>query len=422
MIEKDIIKHLILEHQQRVVNIAFQQRAYPIEDHLNYVFTGLRRAGKSYMMYQRIRHLLDAGHAKEEILYFNFEDERLVSLTTDDLDRIKLCFEEMFDVRPLFFLDEIQVVDHWEKFARRLADQGYRVYVTGSNARMLSSEIATTLGGRYVIQHIEPYSFAETLISMGLDLNDKNFIHRHHKDVTKAYEVYFRHGGLPELSAVTDKRAWLSNLYQKILLGDLVTRYQVRNPYALQVLIRKLAGSVKQPTSFNRLANVVSSSGKKISTDTVIDYLGYLQESFLIFSAENIAAKLADKLSNKKYYFSDNGILNLFLIDPLTSLLENQVAIQLRRQYGEEFYFYHRGIEVDFYVPAENLAIQVCYSLLDVETRRREVGALHQLSKQIRVDQMIIITKDEEESIMERGINIKVIPVWKWLLEMKNEK
>ncbi len=422
MIEKDTIKHLILEHQQRVVDIAFQERVYPIESNLNYVFTGLRRAGKSYMMYQQIRHMLDAGHAKEEILYFNFEDERIVSLLTEDLDSIKICFEEMYDVRPLFFLDEIQVVDHWEKFARRLADQGYRVYVAGSNARMLSHEIATTLGGRYVVQHIEPYSFVETLVSKGFDVHDKNFIYRHHKDISKAYEIYFRFGGLPEIIALTDKRAWLSNLYQKILLGDLVTRYQVRNPYALQVLIRKLASSIKQPTSFNRLANIVSSSGKKISTDTVIDYLGYIQESFLVFSVENIAAKLVDKLSNKKYYFSDNGILNLFLIDPLTSLLENQVAIQLRRQYGEEFYFFHRGIEVDFYVPAEYLAIQVCYSLLDIETRRREVSALLQLSKQIKVDQMVIITKDEEETINEAGFNIEVIPVWKWLLKMKNEE
>ncbi len=422
MVEKDIIKHLIIEHQQRAVDVAFQERSYAIDDKLNYVFTGLRRAGKSYMMYQQIRHLLDAGHAKEEMLYFNFEDERIVSLATADLDRIKLCFEEMFDHRPVFFLDEIQLVDHWEKFARRLADQGYRVYVTGSNARMLSSEIATTLGGRYVIQHIYPYSFGEYLVSMGVNIHDKNVIYRHYKDITKAYETYFRFGGLPELTVVADKRAWLSNLYQKILLGDLVTRYKVRNAFALQVLIRKLAGSVKQPTSFNRLANVVSSSGKKISTDTVIDYLGYLQESWLIFSFENIAAKLADKVSNKKYYFSDNGLLNLFLIDPLTSLLENQVAIQLRRLYGEEVYFYHRGIEVDFYVPSAQLAVQVSYNIQDAETRRREVSALHRLSKQIAVDRMLIITKDEEDTIREHELIIEVIPVWKWLLQTYDNK
>lgn len=417
MIEKDTIKLLIAEYQQRAVDVSFQKRPYVMEDNLNYVFTGLRRAGKSYMMFQQIRHMLDMGHAKEEILYFNFEDDRLMSLATADLDRIKVCFEEMFDCKPIFFLDEIQVVDYWEKFARRLADQGYRVYVTGSNARMLSSEIATTLGGRYVIKHVFPYSFREYLTSAGIDMNDKNVLYRHQADIIKSYEIYFRFGGLPELTVVNDKRTWLSNLYQKILLGDLVTRYQVRNAFALQVLIRKLASSVKQPTSFNRLANVVSSSGKKITTDTVIDYLGYLQESWLLFSLENIAAKLVDKSSNKKYYFTDNGLLNLFLIDPITSLLENQVAIHLRRLYGEEVYYYHRGIEVDFYVPAAKMAIQACYSLLDAETRQREVSALVKLSRQIEVERLVIITKDEQETITEKECTIEVIPVWRWLLQ-----
>ncbi|MEI6143142.1 MAG: hypothetical protein WCP85_27950, partial [Mariniphaga sp.] len=211
------------------------------------------------------------------------------------------------------------------------------------------------------------------------------------------------------------KRAWLSSLYQKIFFGDLITRYQVRNDFALRVLIRKLAESVKQPTSFNRLANVVSSSGKKISTDTVIDYLGYLKESWLIFPVENICAKLAEKESNKKYYFIDNGILNLFLVDPFSSLLENQVAIQLRRQYGDDVYFYHQGIEVDFYIPEIQLAVQVCYSLLDSETRKREINALVKMSKRVEVKRWIIISKEEEDMITEQGIIIEVVPVWKWL-------
>jgi hypothetical protein len=414
-VNKDIVKLLIAEYQQKAIEISFQERPYIIEDKLNYVFVGLRRVGKSYLMFQQIRKLLDAGHSKDEFLYFNFEDDRIASLATEDLDRIKVCYEEMFDCKPIFFLDEIQIVDGWEKFARRLADQGYRVYVTGSNAKMLSSEIATTLGGRYIIQNVYPYSFLENLTSLGIDLTDRNFIYRLHNEIVKAYENYFRFGGLPELTQVNDKRAWLSNLYQKIFFGDLITRYQIRNDFALRVLIRKLAESVKQPTSFNRLANVVSSSGKKISTDTVIDYLGYLKESWLIFPVENICAKLAEKESNKKYYFIDNGLLNLFLIDPSTSLLENHVAIQLRRLYGDSVYFYHNGIEVDFYIPEIQLAVQVCYSLLDPETRKREINALVKMSKRIDVKKWNIITKDEEETISDQGIIIEVIPAWKWL-------
>ncbi|MDP3433418.1 MAG: ATP-binding protein [Bacteroidota bacterium] len=412
---KETAKLLITEYQQKAVEVSFQERSYKMEDNLNYVFVGLRRVGKSYLMFQQIRHLLDAGHSKEEILYFNFEDDRIASLDTEDLDRIKICYEEMFDCKPIFFLDEIQTVDRWEKFVRRLADQGYRVYVTGSNAKMLSSEIATTLGGRYIIQNVYPYSFPEYLTSLGIDLTDKNFVYRNRTEIVKAFENYFHFGGLPEVTQITDKRAWLSSLYQRIFFGDLITRYQIRNDFALRVLIRKLAESVKQPTSFNRLANVVSSSGKKISTDTVIDYLGYLKESWLIFPVENICAKLAEKEANKKYYFIDNGILNLFLVDPSTSLLENQVAIQLRRWYGDDVYFYHHGIEVDFYIPDVQLAVQVCYSLQDPETRKREINALLKMSKRIEVIRWIIITKDEEDTISEQGIRIEVIPAWKWL-------
>jgi len=414
--EKDIIKLLILEYQRKVVEVTFQVRPYIIEDQLNYVFVGLRRVGKSYLMFQQIRHLLDMGHSIDEILYFNFEDDRIASLSIEDLDKIKICYEELFDCKPIFFLDEIQIVDQWEKFARRLTDQGYRVYVTGSNAKMLSSEIATTLGGRFMIQNVYPYSFKEYLGLTGIDLSDKHYLYRFRSEIVKGYETYFRYGGLPELIHIDDKRAWLSGLYQKIYFGDLISRYQVRNDFALRVLIRKLAESVKQATSFNRLANVVSASGKKISTDTVIDYLGYLKETWLTFSVENISAKLADKEANKKYYFIDNGLLNLFLVDPFTSLLENQVAIQLHHLYGNDVYFYHQGIEVDFYVMEEQLAVQVCYSMGDVETRKREVGGLLKMAKHLEIKKMMIITKDEEETILEQGVSIEVVPVWKWLL------
>jgi predicted AAA+ superfamily ATPase len=359
--------------------------------------------------------LLALGHSKEESLYFNFEDDRIFSLDIKDLDLIKICFEEMYDCKPIFFLDEIQIIEHWEKFARRLADQGYRVYITGSNAKMLSSEIATTLGGRYVVRNVYPFSFKEYLLLSGIDLNSKNTVYQHYKTINKMFENYFRFGGLPELMHVANKRIWLSSLYQKVFFGDLVTRHQIRNDFALRVLIRKLAESVKQPSSFTRLTNVVSSSGKKASTDTIIDYLGYLKETWLIFPVENFCAKLVEKESNKKYYFIDNGLLNLFLLDPLTSLLENLVAIQLRRLYGEDVYFYQHNIEVDFYIPEIQLAVQVCYSLHDVETRAREINALLKMGQQMNVKKMIIITKEEEENIIQNGYNIEVISVIKWL-------
>ena len=185
----------------------------------------------------------------------------------------------------------------------------------------------------------------------------------------------------------------------------------------MKVLIRKLAENVKQPSSFNRLSNIVSSTGVKVTTDTVIDYLEFLQATWLIFSIENYASKLVEKVSNQKYYFIDNGLLNLFLIDPETSLLENLVAISLKKKYEEELYFYHQNIEVDFYIPTKNLAVQVSYSLKEEATRKREITALLKIAKVMDVDKLLIITHDEEEMIVEDGKEIAVVPIWKWLLE-----
>jgi hypothetical protein len=413
---KDLIKLLIVEYQQKIPEIAVQKREFRLDDNLNYVFVGLRRAGKSYLMYRQINQLISAGHSINEMLYFNFEDDRISSLTTSDLDLIKVSYEEMYDTKPIFFLDEIQLVEKWEKFVRRLADQKYRVYATGSNAQMLSSEIATTLGGRFMIQEVYPYSFTEYLTSVGVDVNDRNFQYIYHKEINRAFEDFFKFGSLPEITQVSDKRAWLSSLYQKIFWGDLLTRYQIRNDFAMRVLIRKLAESVRQPISFNRLAQVVSVSGKKIVTDTVIDYLGYLKDAWLIFQVENIHSKIAEKESNKKYYFIDNGILNLFLIDPLTALLENQVAIFLKRNFGEEVYYYNHNIEVDFYLSEQKTAIQVSYSLKDKETKTREINALLKISEFLPVEEMIIVTKDEDEIISTENYQIKVVSAKNYFL------
>lgn len=414
---KDLIKYLISYYQEFVSQISFEKREYELEANANYVFVGLRRAGKSYLMYQHIHHLMEQGHSIEEMLYFNFEDDRIDSITISDLDLIKTCYEEMYDHRPIFFLDEIQNIKGWEKFARRLADTGYRVYITGSNAKMLSSEIATTLGGRYLIKDIYPFSFSEYLLYKKIDLSDKNARFKFRTAITKEYEEYFRNGGLPETLQMADKRAWISSLFNKIFFGDLVTRHQVRNDFALRIMIRKLAESVKQSTSYNRIASIASTVGKKISVDTVIDYMGYLQESWLILSYENIAAKLINKESNRKYYFIDNGILNLFLLDPATSLLENQVAIRLRQKYGNQVYFYNKNVEVDFVVYDEGIAIQVSYSLSDPETEKREVDALLKLNKVLPMRKLMIICKDEERDITVNDVTIQVIPVWKWLLD-----
>lgn len=415
--EKDTAKRLILEYQDYASGIPMVRRDMDMLPGQNHVLVGLRRAGKSFMMYQMMHDLIEGGHDKEEILYFNFEDDRASNLTIEDLDLIKTAYEELFDHKPIFFLDEIQIVDGWEKFARRLADTGYRVYITGSNAKMLSREIATTLGGRYMVQEVFPYSFGEFLRATGVDL-PKGWEFRNPPQVIRAFDTYFKYGGIPETSANDNrfKRAWLSSLFNKIYFGDLVTRHSIRNDAAMKMLVRKLAESVKQPISYNRAASIVSAVGRKVKQETIVDYISYLMESWLIIPVENYAAKLVDKVTNKKYYFVDNGILTLFLIDPATSLLENMVAIELRRLHADELYFYHNGIDVDFVLSERRIAIQVSYSIADAPTRKREIDALLAFNGLHAMDRLMIITKDEEEIIEKNGVRIEVLPLWKWLL------
>ena len=414
---KDLIKLLISEYQAYVSQVELIPRNVELVDGLNYVFVGLRHAGKSYLMFQRIAQLIKQGHKKEEILYFNFEDDRIDSLDVKDLDLIKTCYEEMYDSRPIFFLDEIQLVDRWEKFARRLADQKYQVYITGSNAKMLSSEIATTLGGRYMIHEVYPYSFQEYLNANGIDIHEKNAIFAFGKQIVKLANTYFQHGGLPETVGMKEPRSWMSNLFSKIFFGDLVARYRIRNDYALRVMIRKMAESVKQPLSYNRIASIVSSTGKKLSTDAAIDYVEYMTETWLILPYENLYGKLQDKESNRKYYFTDNGLLHLFLVDANTSLLENIVAVTLRRKYGDGSYFWNsKNAEVDFVVPEEGLAVQVSYSMADADTFKRETDGLLKLHSVQPINKMIVVTMEEESIVEKDGYHIELVSLWKWLL------
>ncbi len=417
--DQELIKQIIGENQEFVQNVKLLQRPFKFEDNGNYVFLGIRRAGKSYLMFQRIHELMKRGVDIEEILYLNFEDERFIGLKSEDLDEIKRVYEETFSSRPIFFLDEIQIVPGWEKFVRRLADKSYRVFVTGSNAKMLSSEIATTLGGRFLIQNVYPFSFREFLNFEGFELKP-NWLYTPgtRNGVVRSFDTYFYNGGFPELLSFEDKRSWLSGLYQKIFFGDLVARYSLRNSDSMRLLVKKLAESVMQPSSYNRLKNIVSSAGESVGVRTIIDYVGYLQETWLIFSLENYAARFAERESNRKYYFIDNGILNLFIFRPETLLLENLVAITLHRQFGEKVYFYNQHIEVDFYIPEESWLIQVSYNISDVQTFEREVNGIVKAAKFLNAERLQIVTRNDERVIEKDGLSIEVLPIWKWLIQI----
>ena len=416
--EKEVLKKIIIENQEFVQNRQIVERNITLDDKLNYVFVGLRRAGKSYLMFQYIHKLLkNNGMLIQQMLYINFEDERISSFQAQELGLLLDAYKEMFDYEPIVFLDEIQNISGWEKFVRRLADQKYRVFVTGSNAKMLSKEIHTTLGGRFLIKEVFPFSFDEFLKFHGINLI-KNWEYGELRNkVFKLFQTYFYYGGFAETFGTDEKRQWLNSLYQKILLGDIISRNEIRNDHAIRILAKKLAECIMQPTSLNRLKNIIETAGTPVSRTTMVDYLNYFSDAYMIFGIPNFVNNLSEKETIKKRYFFDNGILNNFLFDPETKLLENIVAIHLSKQFGENLFFYNKNIEVDFFIPSEKTAIQVSYSITNADTENREVSALIKLSEKFEVEKLYIITFNEERQINANNKNISVLPVWKWLLK-----
>lgn len=238
--------------------------------------------------------------------------------------------------------------------------------------------------------------------------------------IQRKFAEYFKFGGFPEGVHLPSKRDYLTSVYQKIYLGDIAARNMIENTFAMRILFRKMAESVKQPMSFTRLTNIIASTGAKISKNTLINYIEYSKSAFLVYPFKNIADNLTGRETNPKYYFVDNGIISLLALDVDTSLLENIVAIELIRRYGldDRVFFYNRNIEVDFYIPDDGIAIQVSHSPLTSEdTWQRESSALIKLSNKLDCHQLLILSYNDTASVEVSGRTIEVIPVWRWLLE-----
>ena len=420
--DKQILKQILRDNQQEIERYVVEPRDIKLGDFPCRVLVGVRRAGKSYMLYHVIQQLLAQGHKWDEMLYLSFEDERLENFDTDDFNRLLECHQEMYGKRPMLFLDEIQNVDCWHKFARRMADSQYTIFITGSNAKMLSGEINTTLGGRFLIAEVYPYSFKEYLAVHQVPTAELDTLSTEGRaKVIRCFDEYLHDGGLPAAALLPAKRNYLSSVYQKIYMGDIIARNKITNVSGIRILVRKMAESVCRPISYNRINNLLSSVGGKLSLVTTIKYVEYCEDAWLLLRLRNYSSALADKESNCKYYFIDTGILGLFLIDKDAMQLENLVALQLFRIYGhdpenERVFFYNDSFDVDFYVPEAELAIQVSYSLRNEDTRKRETEALQKLPRRLPCSRRIILTYDEEETITDQHGIIEVIPTWKWLL------
>ena len=412
-----MFRTIISENQEYIGSIPLVERPLTLEEHGNYVFVGVRQAGKSYLLFQRMQQIMETGTDVEDIVYVNFDDERLKEMTAMDFDLILQAYHSMYEGTPVFFFDEIQNVDGWANFARRLANRKYQVYVTGSNAKMLSRDIETVLGGRYLDIKVFPYSFEEYLKANGVVLSKGWQYGRKANELQRHFRPYFEWGGFPELVNFREKRIWLNSLYNRIFFNDLVVRHKIKNEDALRLCVRRLAESVMQPCSLNRLCNLVKSTGASCSPSTVMEYVRYLQESCLLVSLDNYASKFVEKETIKKHYFVDNGLMHLFVNNPDRLLLENLCAITLYKKYGSGLYYFNKGIEVDFFVPEEGLGIQASYRMSDEATLEREMKALAALHSFKPLRQAIIITYEDEGTMEYNGLEIELKPVWKWVLE-----
>ena len=423
-ITRNILRQVLLDNQKDIEQYDIFPRNYDLDTFPLLVFVGVRRSGKSFLLFQKMRQMLAEGHGWEDMLYLDFEDRRLEGFTSEDFNLVLECHQEMYGKRPMLFLDEIQNIDGWQKFARNLADRKYSVFITGSNTKMLSKEIMSDLGGRYIPVEVYPFSFTEYLDFRQVPHNQLSLSSTESKaQFMKAYGEYMVWGGLPESVNLPVKRSYLSIVFQKIYLSDIAQRNNISNPKLLQLLTKKIAESIMQPISYNRLAKILSSVAGKVSVPTVSSYVNYSEDAWLLLRLRNIASAFSEKESICKYYYIDNGLLTIQLLNIDTLLLENAVALSLFRRYGhdldnERVYYYNGNVEVDFYVPEDELAVQASYSLADEATRGREVGALSKFPNVHPCKRRVIVTYDEEDNITDIFGTIEVIPCWKWLLKI----
>ena len=413
-----LLKNVIYDQHDIIRNFRITDREYDFDLKANYVVIGLRRAGKSTLLYKLVKNLVNKGIEWNQIIYINFEDERLEGFSSQDFNSILELQAQMSDKKGWFFFDEIQNIDGWEKFARRMADAKEHVFITGSNAKMISREVEQKLGGRYLTKYVTPYNFREFLTAKKMDFSEKSIAGtKSGGKIKRQFDEYFQFGGFPESLELRDKREYVSSVYQKILLGDIATRNNIRNSNALRLLIKKIAESVKDELSYSKLHNILKTVGIKISKDSVIDYTDYAQNSYLIFPVRNYFSKFVEKETTPKYYFNDNGLLNLFLVNEETRLLENLAALTLHNKHQDGLYFLRsQNLDIDFFVEDTGTLYQVAWSLKNISNTRETDSLLVAAKSMKEAKRFVVITFNEESTLEIGGIKIEVFPIWEWVL------
>jgi len=430
--EKDKLKELIIEHKNRFLTKTPLVRREIQEDINNFlkhkeviVITGVRRAGKSSLMRLISADMMKKyGIRKDNILYLNFEDERFTEFDVKDFEQVYELFLEVYHPKgkKYFFLDEVQNVKGWERWVNRLYEfEGIKVFATGSNAAMLSPEISTALTGRNRQLVVYPFSFYEFLSLKKYSLDKDSFYSREKRVAIKElFKEYLMLGSFPEVLKISDVTL-LEQYFKDIIYRDIIARYSIRNIKEIKELTLFLASNIGTAQSYKNLKDMI---GVK-SLNTIKNYLEILQSVFLFFRLELFSYSVKKQIYNpSKIYSIDQALSNSIAFkfsQDLGHIYENIVFIELLRR-GFEIYYWKskKGREVDFLVKRGlkiEKAIQVSIRLTDRKTKQREIEGLLGASEELKVKDLVIITEDEEQEEKINKNKIRIVPLWKYLLQ-----
>ena len=395
------------------------------------IIKGMRRTGKTYFTYLRMRELLASGVPIERIVHVNFDDDRLAAMTAADLHWIVDLHAEMFpdaaDERCYYFLDELQDVAGWERFARRLIDS-HRVQLclTGSSSKMLSEDIATEMRGRSVGVEMFPLSFAEFLVYNGVfteppDLPDAPRVRGRLK---KALSDYMEVGGFPDVQGTdaTSRIMMLQDYANAVIYRDVIERHDVSSVQSLKYVLQYLLHNFARKVSVRAIAGVLKQLSLPCDRESLGNYLTYYVDSYFAYPVPLRTDSLAVRRTNPdKYYLVDTGMIGALKAKNDAEkgfLLENAVFMALRRGFNKiEYYNTKKGEEVDFFVTdkitKEKRLVQASFEMSDAKTRAREFSALLDARRETGIDDCVIVTWDDEH---EEG-GVRIVPAWKWLLQ-----
>ena len=411
-----------------------KKRDTPLPTGLDRIVTipGVRRCGKSSRMEAVVNELLAQGVDRRRFLWVSFDDERLVRMSSDELGDIVEAYREMYpdiDIATVYmFFDEIQLIDGWEYFVMRLYKHySKNIYISGSNATMLSTELKSALRGWPVEEETLPLSFSEYCSFKGIDTT--SWLEQDMARLRNAFTAYNSEGGFPEVVLMDNpilKAKTLQAYFDTMLLKDLVEHYGISNIEVLRYFLKRIMSNLTKPTSLRNLYNDIKSRGLKVSKDILYDWADHACDIFMFLRVPNYSRSL-QKIENSqpKYYCIDNGLRDAVLLPQSNDdgkKLENTVFLQLYRErtpVDRIFYYQGKG-ECDFVVQRGieiHRLIQVTWDMSDDDTRRREIDGLLEARQATGCDDLTIITSDKEEEItVADNLRIKVIPAWKWLL------